>query len=112
MLADNEPLSLKEVGDLLICEQKSPSRLVQGLVERGFIYKGKQPSDVRYSVLYLTKEGKLLIPKLRETENRFDEELSRFLEHNIDIDEMMSCFHEYLKGTGSEKKLKSRSLWD
>lgn len=41
------------------------------------LYKGKQPSDGRYSVLYLTKEGKLLIPKLRETENHFDEELSR-----------------------------------
>ncbi|RKI29026.1 MarR family transcriptional regulator [bacterium 1xD8-6] len=112
VLADNEPLSLKEIGDLLICEQKSPSRLVQGLVEKGFIYKGKQATDGRYSVLYLTKEGKALVPKLQKIENCFDEELSQFLKNNIDVNEMMSCFQEYLKGTRSEKKLKLRSLWD
>ena len=35
VLYENEPVSLKELGELLICEQKSPSRLVQGLVEKG-----------------------------------------------------------------------------
>ena len=92
--------------------KKSPSRLVQGLVEKGFIYKGKQATDGRYSVLYLTKEGKALVPKLQKIENCFDEELSQFLKNNIDVNEMMSCFQEYLKGTRSEKKLKLRSLWD
>ena len=53
VLYENEPVSLKELGELLICEQKSPSRLVQGLVEKGLIYKGTSQSDARYSVLYL-----------------------------------------------------------
>ena len=82
------------------------------LYKKGFIYKGKQATDGRYSVLYLTKEGKALVPKLQKIENCFDEELSQFLKNNIDVNEMMSCFQEYLKGTRSEKKLKLRSLWD
>ena len=68
VLYENEPVSLKELGELLICEQKSPSRLVQGLVEKGLIYKGTSQSDARYSVLYLTKEGKEIVPKIIEKE--------------------------------------------
>ena len=66
VLYENEPVSLKELGELLICEQKNPSRLVQGLVEKGLIYKGTSQSDARYSVLYLTKEGKEIIPQIIE----------------------------------------------
>lgn len=112
VLAENEPLSLKELGELLICEQKSPSRLVQGLVERGFIYKGKSPTDGRYSVLYLTKEGKALIPLLTECEDKFDAELNQFIEKNADPEQLLSFFQRYLKGSSGEKKLKNRCLWD
>lgn len=48
-----------------------PSRLVQGLVEKGLIYKGTSQTDARYSVLYLTKAGKELIPKIIEKEKEF-----------------------------------------
>lgn len=112
VLYENEPVSLKELGELLICEQKSPSRLVQGLVEKGLIYKGISQSDARYSVLYLTKEGKELVPKIMEKEKEFDRELAQFLEKNIGLEQMMSVLKEYVKGTGSEKKLKRRSIWE
>ena len=103
---------MKELGELLICEQKSPSRLVQGLVEKGLIYKGTSQSDARYSVLYLTKEGKEIVPKIIEQEKEFDKELARFLEKNIGLEQMMSVLKEYLRGTSSEKKLKMRSIWE
>ena len=112
VLYENEPVSLKELGELLICEQKSPSRLVQGLVEKGLIYKGTSQSDARYSVLYLTKEGKEIAAKIIEKENEFDKELAQFLEKNIGLEQMMSILKEYLKGTNSEKKLKMRSIWE
>lgn len=112
VLYENEPISLKELGELLICEQKSPSRLVQGLVEKGLIYKGTSQSDARYSVLYLTKEGKEIIPQIIEKGKGFDKELAQFLENNIEFEQMMSVLKEYLKGTSSEKKLKMRSLWE
>ncbi len=112
VLYENEPVSLKELGESLICEQKSPSRLVQGLVEKGLIYKGTSQSDARYSVLYLTKEGKEIVPKIIEKERQFDKELAQFLEKNLGLEQMMSVLKEYLKGTSSEKKLKMRSMWE
>lgn len=112
VLYENEPVSLKELGELLICERKSPSRLVQGLVEKGLIYKGTSQSDARYSVLYLTKEGKEIVPKIMEKEKEFDKELAQFLEKNMGLEQMMSVLKEYVKGTGSEKKLKRRSIWE
>ncbi len=112
VLDEYAPISLKELGELLICEKKSPSRLVQGLVEKGLVYKGTSQTDARYSVLYLTQEGKMLIPRIMEKEKEFNRELARFIENYIELDEIVSIFKEYLKGTGSEKKLKVRSLWE
>ena len=79
---------------------------------RSLIYKGTSQSDARYSVLYLTKEGKEIVPKIIEKENEFDKELAQFLEKNIGLEQMMSILKEYLKGTNSEKKLKMRSIWE
>lgn len=112
VLSENEPISLKELGELLICEQKSPSRLVQGLVEKGLIYKGTSQTDARYSVLYLTKEGKEIIPKIIEKEKEFDANLAQILEKYTNLEQMIFVFKKYLKGTSSEKKLKTRSLWE
>lgn len=112
VLSENEPISLKELGELLICEQKSPSRLVQGLVEKGLIYKGTSQTDARYSVLYLTKEGKEIIPKIIEKEKEFDANLAQILEKYTNLEQMIFVFKTYLKGTSSEKKLKTRSLWE
>lgn len=76
------------------------------------IYKGTSQSDARYSVLYLTKEGKEIVPKIIEKERQFDKELAQFLEKNLGLEQMMSVLKEYLKGTSSEKKLKMRSMWE
>ena len=81
-------------------------------MEKGLIYKGTSQSDARYSVLYLTKEGKEIISKIIEKEQQFDKELAQFLEKNIGLEQMMSVLKEYLKGTSSEKKLKMRSMWE
>ena len=72
ILAKNEPLSLKELGNLLICESKSPSRLVQRLVENNLIYKSQSIEDNRKSVLHLTSKGRQLIPAINEKESLFN----------------------------------------
>ena len=68
VLSKREPMSLKELGNLLICESKSPSRLVQRLVENGLIYKSKSIDDNRKSVLHLTSQGRELVPIIKEKE--------------------------------------------
>jgi DNA-binding MarR family transcriptional regulator len=52
------PLSLKELGELLIAEAGHPSRLVDRLVEAGLVAREPAMEDRRRIVLSLTPEGK------------------------------------------------------
>jgi DNA-binding MarR family transcriptional regulator len=60
------PLSLKDLGDLLIAEAGHPSRLVDRLVAAGLVERRAADDDRRRIVLSLTPEG-------RRMERRVDE---------------------------------------
>jgi DNA-binding MarR family transcriptional regulator len=51
------PLTLAELGRLLVCEVASPSRLVDGLVRRGLIDRRRGSGDKRVVMLSLTPAG-------------------------------------------------------
>ena len=69
VLADAEsPLTVKQVGELLVCEPGSPSRLVASLVKAGLVSRGAHPDDARASELALTAEGKRTATKVRDVE--------------------------------------------
>jgi DNA-binding MarR family transcriptional regulator len=51
------PLTLAELGRLLVCEVGSPSRLVDGLVRRGLIDRRRGSADKRVVMLSLTPAG-------------------------------------------------------
>ena len=52
------PLSLRELGDLLIAEAGHPSRLVDRLVAAGLVQRAPAADDRRRHVLSLTAEGR------------------------------------------------------
>jgi DNA-binding MarR family transcriptional regulator len=108
VLGKQEPLSLKELGSLLICESKSPSRLVQRLVINGFIYKSQAIDDNRKSVLHLTAKGRELLPYIKEKENLFNEHNIASLSDIIDLKTFISVLKFQIKGTESEQKIKKR----
>jgi MarR family transcriptional regulator, organic hydroperoxide resistance regulator len=54
------PLSLKELGELLIAEAGHPSRLVDRLVEAGFVERRAAGDDRRRVELSLTARGRRL----------------------------------------------------
>ena len=54
------PLSLKELGELLIAEAGHPSRLVDRLVEAGLVERRPAEDDRRRVELSLTKRGRAL----------------------------------------------------
>src|SRR3954466_9807324 len=51
------PLTVSEVGELLVCEPGSPSRLVSSLVGAGLVARGAHERDGRAAALALTPAG-------------------------------------------------------
>jgi DNA-binding MarR family transcriptional regulator len=73
VLQDHAPLSLIALGDLLVCETGSPSRLVQGLVEAGLIERMPSTTDKRMVTLTLTDAGREMAEKVGAIESQFYE---------------------------------------
>jgi DNA-binding MarR family transcriptional regulator len=51
------PLTVREIGQRLVCETGSPSRLVGSLVDRGLLRRGEREGDRRAVELTLTASG-------------------------------------------------------
>ncbi|MDQ1131040.1 MarR family winged helix-turn-helix transcriptional regulator [Microbacterium sp. SORGH_AS_0888] len=58
------PITLKELGDLIICEVGGPSRIVETLVKRELVTRIPDERDRRAVSLSLTSSGKALVPSL------------------------------------------------
>jgi DNA-binding MarR family transcriptional regulator len=64
VISQAEPVSLKELGDLLIAEGGHPSRLVDRLVEAGLVARRAAEDDRRRIVLTLTVRGRRLVGRV------------------------------------------------
>jgi len=62
----NEGMSQKELGAYLHVEKATTAKAVQKLIEAGYIYKKEDEKDRRLYRLYMTEEGKMVIPELKE----------------------------------------------
>src|SRR5215216_5370688 len=49
------PLTVRDIGDLLVCEGGSPSRLIASLVDAGLLQRGSREGDRRAVELSLTR---------------------------------------------------------
>ena len=67
-LEDHGPMSLKALGELLVCEGGSPSRLVDAMVTREMVTRIENASDRRQVRLELTRTGRTLARKVRSIE--------------------------------------------
>jgi DNA-binding MarR family transcriptional regulator len=71
ILGDNAPMTVSDVGRMLVCESgTNPSRLVDGLVERGLVERTVDPADRRRATLRLTADGSTVERGVREIEDR------------------------------------------
>lgn len=71
VLYDYAPLSLIELGDRLVCETGSPSRLVNTLVEKSFVKRTQAERDRRMVTLSLSTTGKQLAEQIIVIEQTF-----------------------------------------
>lgn len=108
VLDKHAPLSLKDLGDLLICEEKSLSRLVQSLIKKDLVAAQANQADKRSRLLSLTDKGKALIEPTKQKKAQFDAEL---LAKDYDLETLLVTLQNFVEGSFYEEKLRKRSLW-
>src|SRR5262249_52908147 len=69
LYAAGAPLSVREVGELLVCETGSPSRLVSSLVSAGLVAREAHPDDARAVSLSLTAAGRRAAARVAEVDD-------------------------------------------
>ena len=71
VLHEAQPLSLIEVGERLVCEAGSPSRLIDGLVKAELVERIPSSADQRKVTLTLTERGEHLYQQVAQIEHLF-----------------------------------------
>lgn len=108
VLQDHQPISLRDLGGLLVCESGSPSRLVNGMVTAGLVERVPSPQDRRYVTLTLTPHGAELAKQVEAIEERLDQQILRLIE-GVPIAEVMELFWRYLDGRPAGRALARRT---
>jgi DNA-binding MarR family transcriptional regulator len=93
VIGQAQPVSLKELGELLIAEAGHPSRLVDRLVEAGLVERRGAEDDRRRVELSLTPEGRRLQARvLRAREQAL--ELGRALIGDRDLEPALALLRD------------------
>ena len=101
------PLTLKELGELVVCEAGSPSRIVDVLVKRNLVMRTPDPRDRRAVVLELADEGARLVPQLRGIEKELDEQAAAIFTHEETLS-IATALKKFLAPTESGPVLERR----
>lgn len=107
VLHEYGPITLRELGELIVCETASPSRIVETLVRRGLVERSVDAHDRRAVALRLTPEGSELVPALREIDRAIDAGARAALSAD-DLDGLAVALRTYLQGTESGTVLERR----
>src|SRR5687767_1177986 len=73
------PLTVREIGERLVCETGSPSRLVASVVDAGLLERGERVGDRRAVEHSLTAEGGRAALQVTEAERRLYDDLAAAL---------------------------------
>ena len=109
VVRDFGPLHLRRLGDLLICETGSPSRLVASLVTKGLLERDPDPGDVRRVIIALTEAGVDAAAKVRAAEEMLEAVLAERI--GDDPGSWDALVRRLLDGTASGRALHRRGLW-
>ena len=98
VIGSAEPVSLKDLGDLLIAEAGHPSRLVDRLVDAGLVTRRPAPDDRRRVELSLTASGRRLARRVEAARAQVIE-LGRQTLAGRDLEPALRLLRELLAGT-------------
>lgn len=108
VLQDYQPISLGELGGLLVCESGSPSRLVTGLVTAGLVQRVVAPQDRRYVTLTLTQSGEARATQVAEVEAAIHQQIEQLIQ-GVPIDEIKKMFWRYIDNRPAGRALARRT---
>lgn len=98
VIGSAEPVSLKELGDLLIAESGHPSRLVDRLVAAGLVARDPAREDRRRVELSLTPSGRRLVRRIERARAQVME-LGRETLGGRDLEPVLRLLRELLANT-------------
>ncbi|GKU80033.1 MarR family winged helix-turn-helix transcriptional regulator [Paenibacillus sp. L3-i20] len=104
-----QPLSLKDLGTLLVCEKDSPSRLIERLVKDGLIDKVMNPADARFVLLQLTDLGQEKSLQIEEIEEKLRGNLEKVF-NDEELSLMSSTLEKMLVHFPDAETLRKRGL--
>src|SRR3954449_3448148 len=74
-----QPLSVRELGELLVCETGSPSRLANSMVASGYLQSERDTTDGRITRLRLTPTGRAIADAVQAAEQGLYRQLAAVL---------------------------------
>lgn len=108
VLSKYGPLSVKDLGNLLICEKKSPSRLIRTLIKKNLLVKEQDQQDKRISLIALSTKGKKILPVVQAKDEAFNQLIAKHIPKQSEVKQLIQILTTYLKGTKSLEKIKRR----
>jgi DNA-binding MarR family transcriptional regulator len=108
VLDEREPLTIRELGLLLVCEGEHPSRLVNRMVSAGLLTTEPAPDDDRARWIRLTPAARVLLPSLREIEDQ----LHTAIENTVDLTGLAACravLGKFIDGLPAGEALRRRA---
>jgi MarR family transcriptional regulator, organic hydroperoxide resistance regulator len=108
VLQEFQPLSLIALGDLLICETGSPSRLVNGMVEAGLIERVPSSTNRRMVTLTLTEKGQERAERVGEVEQAMYRMMTELL-GEVSLPEIQALLWRFIEGRPAGDALARRT---
>ena len=108
VLQEFQPLSLIALGDLLVCESGSPSRLVNGMVEAGLIERVPSTINKRMVILTLTEKGEERAERVREVEQMMYRTITELL-GGVSLPDIQALLWRFIEGRPAGDALARRT---
>ncbi|MBA2176063.1 MarR family transcriptional regulator [Halobacillus locisalis] len=109
VLDSYQPLSVREIGELLVCETGSPSRLIKSMVEAGLIVRITNPSDSRSTLLKLSQTGKGKTKEVKEIEEQLYADFNKVLTEK-EISDTNAVLSKLVRSMTDTSGLEKRNL--
>ena len=108
VLQERQPLSLIALGDLLVCEHGSPSRLVNGLVEVGLVERTPSLLNGRMVTLVLTAQGRERAEQVKIVEEMMYQLMDKTLS-DVSIPDLNVLLWRFIEGRPAGNALARRT---